>query len=212
MRNPCSICGIVLCLALTIAFRQAPAQVAPPPEDVPAPKRELPSTRIRAALGIRATEVTESAIREFGLTVRQGALISALLRASPAEQAGLPLGGVIVAVDGERIDTPEDLVRVIRSNRPGQRVELKYYDGERLFRKSINLAPYAVGPPPGGGPSPGPWAPRSPVAPADLPPVPRSRSLAELATTVADLETQVDRLRREVAQLKRIIEEFIEKP
>jgi hypothetical protein len=47
---------------------------------------------------------------------------------------------VIVSIDGRRVDSSDDLVAAIRAARPGQVVELTYFDGNRLTRKEIRLA------------------------------------------------------------------------
>jgi hypothetical protein len=57
-----------------------------------------------------------------------------------ADRAGLPVGGVVVAAEGRRIDQPDDLIGVIKSLRPGESLMLSYYQGGTLFRKSVKLA------------------------------------------------------------------------
>ena len=118
----------------------------------------------RASLGITVLPLTPEAREKNGLTVNRGAFISAIRQDSPADRAGLPLGGVIVAIDGRRIDTADELVQIIRGARPGQELELTYYQGDKLARKTVKLAPTVdaatipigsgglVGPGPAGGP------------------------------------------------------------
>lgn len=98
----------------------------------------------RASLGIVVVPLTEQARAQYGLTVRRGALITTIRPDSAADQAGLPLGGVIVAIDGRRVDDADDLVGAIRAARPGQEVELTYYQGANLARKTVRLAPAAA--------------------------------------------------------------------
>jgi hypothetical protein len=57
----------------------------------------------------------------------------------------LPLGGVIVAVNGERIDSSRELVAAIRAARTDRPIEISYYEGERLFRKKVQLVAGAAG-------------------------------------------------------------------
>lgn len=94
-------------------------------------------------------------------------MITGVRPGSPADQAGLPLGGVIVSIDGRRVDTSDDLVAAIRAARPGQVVELTYFDGNRLTRKEVRLAASvaAVGP---GAPSGSGTAPPDQPAPSRL--------------------------------------------
>lgn len=101
----------------------------------------------RRSLGVTVDVVTEATIHERNLPVRRGALITGIVQGSPADQAGLPLGAVIVAVDGQRVDSPSDLVEAIRASRTDRPLEFSYYQGERLVRKSIPLAVEGAQPP-----------------------------------------------------------------
>lgn len=95
----------------------------------------------RPSLGVTVVPLSEEARRAHGIAVRQGVVIESLRPGSPADRAGLPIGGVIVAVDGRRIGSPEDLIASVRGGYSGQEVEISYYEGNRLFRKSIRLSP-----------------------------------------------------------------------
>lgn len=92
-----------------------------------------------ASLGIMVDVLNDEARLAYGLSVRRGALITSVRPDSPAEQAGLPVGGAVIALDGRRIDSPDDLVASIKAARPGQEVEVTYYQGDRLNKKSIRL-------------------------------------------------------------------------
>lgn len=110
-------------------------------EALPPPRSSATaSSSGRASLGIRVAPVTEETARSHQLVVRRGAFVSAIEQGSPAERAGLPLGAVIVAFDGRRIDSPDDLVEFVRLARPGQEVELTFYARDRLSRKRVQLA------------------------------------------------------------------------
>lgn len=97
-------------------------------------------------LGVRAVPVTPDIQRRYGLVVRQGAVIESLQRGSPADRYGLPIGAAIVAVDGVRVDSPDDLAAVIGSTRPGDTIELSYYLRDRVYRKQVRLGPDAAPP------------------------------------------------------------------
>jgi hypothetical protein len=108
--------------------------------------------------------LTDDIVRQRRLPVRSGAMITAIVQGSPADRAGLPLGAVIVALDGRRIDSPADLVAAIRVAPTDRPVEFSYYEGDRLFRKSVQLlggattqiAPNAPAPARGAPPTPTP--------------------------------------------------------
>jgi hypothetical protein len=115
---------------------------SPLPEESPAPPEAVGG---RPSLGITVLDLTPEARAAYGLTVRGGALITNIRAGSPADTAGLPIGGVIVALDGRRIDAADDLVGAIRARRVGTEVELTYYQGTELARKNVRLAPAASG-------------------------------------------------------------------
>jgi len=127
-----------------ITLGRAPAAALPPPRPEPpagfTPDAELFPAPPRASLGVTVLTVTDEARRRYGLSVRQGALISAIKAGGPADRAGLPVGGVVVASDGHRIDKPDDLINIVMAKRPGEELLLSYYQGGTLFRKSVKLA------------------------------------------------------------------------
>jgi len=51
------------------------------------------------------------------------------------------VNGVIVALDGRKIESANDLVRAIQAAAPGQEVELTYQDGNALNKRFLRLAP-----------------------------------------------------------------------
>jgi len=109
-----------------------------------------------ASLGITVVPLSDEARAVYGLAARRGALITQIRPGSPADRAGLPLGALIVMVDGRRIDSADDLVGFIRTARPGQEVEMGYYEGDMLRRKTVRLGPTAVGMAPGSPSAPPP--------------------------------------------------------
>jgi serine protease Do len=79
--------------------------------------------------GIYGTTVTERIARILGLNRTGGVLVRDLDPGSPADRAGLQPYDVIVAMEGETIDTRDDYVARIYDFRPGDTVRL------RLLRK-----------------------------------------------------------------------------
>lgn len=133
-------------IAVVLAGRNVEA-VEPlpiPKNDLP-PEAPLPEVEAGPAqLGVRAEPVTADLQRAYGLSIRRGAIIVSIVQGSPADRYGLPLGGAIVAVDGQRVDSPEDLAAIIGAARPGDTVELSYYQREQAFRKKVRLVPNNV--------------------------------------------------------------------
>jgi len=82
---------------------------------------------VRGHLGVSVQMLTEKEAKDdFDLPVA-GALIVKVEKDSPAEKAGLKKYDLIVAVNGQKIKSPEDLtVKMVESN-PGDIVEIDYY-------------------------------------------------------------------------------------
>jgi putative serine protease PepD len=61
-----------------------------------------------------------------------GALIQDAIPGGPAEGVGLSAGDVIVAIDGQRVDEPEDVSDAVSDHRPGDEIEIEVIqDGDR---------------------------------------------------------------------------------
>jgi len=88
------------------------------------------------------------------LKVERGAVIGEVVRGGPADMAGLRggnrrvqvgnssilVGGdVIIEMDGKRVMSSDDLMRIIRDHRPGDRVELKVLREGKFLRIKVTL-------------------------------------------------------------------------
>lgn len=79
---------------------------------------------IRGYLGVSIDNIDQKAQGAFGLDSRKGALVISVTEDSPAEEAGLTHGDVIVAVDGTKIDDTRALIDIVAALPPGYRVTL----------------------------------------------------------------------------------------
>jgi serine protease Do len=113
---------------------------------------------------------------------------------SPADKARLPLGAVVVAVDGKPVAGPADLARRIAMLEPGREIELSYYYRGEHLRTRIVLADVAV-------PSRG--------ARLDAKPGPLSddAEVAEYQRRIAELIREVETLKQRIAELEKSTKE-----
>jgi serine protease Do len=101
-------------------------------------KEILPELRehgrvIRGWLGVGVQPLTEELAEALGLESPQGALVSQVREGSPAEQADIRRGDVIVAYRGEPIDDLRTLPRAVSAAEVGEEVELELIrDGQRV--------------------------------------------------------------------------------
>ena len=82
--------------------------------------------------------------------VTSGAFVVEVLPDSPAEQGGLQVGDVIVAVDGQQLDSGDELADLIAEYEPGDRVTLEVErsgDGSREVRVQLAENPDIEGQP-----------------------------------------------------------------
>lgn len=103
----------------------------------------------RAYLGVYYGNWNESCDKEARKKdppVKEGACITAVESGTPAEQAGLKEGDVIVAMDDRVITSGAGLLDAIRAHDPGDNVKLIYYRGKEKRSTTVALAARDNGP------------------------------------------------------------------
>src|SRR6059036_4064820 len=80
---------------------------------------------VRGYLGVGIQEVTQDLAKSFGLTQTQGALVSDVNEDSPAEQAGIKQGDVIIGDQGSPVEDPVVLQRRVTKTPVGTKATVK---------------------------------------------------------------------------------------
>jgi serine protease Do len=83
----------------------------------------------RGWLGVQVQQVTPELVRSFGLEQGRGALVADVQPNSPAAQAGIQRGDVILEFGGQPIEDMHGLPRVVANTSPGSEADV------RLLRK-----------------------------------------------------------------------------
>ena len=92
----------------------------------------------RPYLGISHAELTAGMARYYGLSVTQGTLVVRVPTQSPAAQAGLKPGDVIIAINGVDLDEEHPFLNVLLNYRPGDTVTLRVNRyGEELTLEAV---------------------------------------------------------------------------
>ncbi len=94
----------------------------------------------RAYLGIHPDDLSPQLGEYFGVEDGKGVLIREVKEDSPAAEAGLKAGDVIVAMDGEEIEEMDDLFDVLADHEPGDEVEVAYLRKGKKATVKVTLA------------------------------------------------------------------------
>jgi serine protease Do len=76
-------------------------------------------------LGVAIQKITPELAKSFGLDKEDGALVTEVYGGSPAAEAGLMRGDVIVEFNGEKVEDPYDLSLFVGNSNPGTKVKIK---------------------------------------------------------------------------------------
>ncbi len=90
-------------------------------------------------LGISGATLTPEVAEQYNLQMESGALVRNVYPDSPAAEAGLTQGDIIVGIDGQEIASMDELVLEIRSHQVGEKVTISYYRGNDLKKASVTL-------------------------------------------------------------------------
>lgn len=81
-------------------------------------------TPTHAQLGVSLSTISSSIADRYGFSVDAGAYVSAVTSGSGAEEAGVQVGDIITAFDGQTVESASDVILDVRSKNPGDTVTL----------------------------------------------------------------------------------------
>jgi len=97
---------------------------------------------IRGYLGLYPQDVTPEIAKQFGLSGPGGALVSEVSPDSPASKAGLKRGDVILKVNGQPVNSANDLRLRISQTPPGTDVKLQVSRDSKLLDVTVDLGEF----------------------------------------------------------------------
>ena len=90
----------------------------------------------RAYLGVAIQQVTADLADQFGVDVREGVAVTQIFPGTPADEAGLKPGDVIVSFGGEKVSNPRQLQVLVERTEIGEKASLEVIrDGKPLVLK-----------------------------------------------------------------------------
>ena len=100
---------------------------------------------VRGRIGIAVQDVTAPLAESFGLEKPQGALVSQIEPKSPADQAGLKTGDIIMGVGGQPVDRSVDVSRAIAQMQPGTTTKLDVWRNGKRQRLDVKIGEMSAG-------------------------------------------------------------------
>ena len=95
---------------------------------------------IRGFLGVQMHDLDLSLRSQLDYGGESGALVAAVVPGSPAEMAGLQQWDVIIALDGKRIQSANQLFSIIKSSRVGETVIIEVWRGGEVLKIQAKIA------------------------------------------------------------------------
>jgi serine protease Do len=93
----------------------------------------------RGYMGVELGPVTSELAPQFGLKEPKGAIIGTITPDAPGAKAGLKSGDVITAINGKKVDGPDDLTMEVISHAPGTTVALDVIRDSKPTKVNVTL-------------------------------------------------------------------------
>jgi len=94
---------------------------------------------IRGYLGVMIQELTPELARSFKFKDSRGALISEVIKGSPAYKAGLKRGDIIIKYDGKKVNNYRDLPKMVALTEVGKKVDIEVIREGRRMRFRVKI-------------------------------------------------------------------------
>jgi PDZ domain len=98
-----------------------------------------------AWLGLSAEESSDALASQLGLQPGEGLLVTYVATNSPAAKAGLQKNDLLVEMDGQKLVLPEQLRKLVRMRKEGDKVVLTYYRGGKKQNTTATLGKTKAG-------------------------------------------------------------------
>jgi len=95
---------------------------------------------IRGWLGVGIQSLTKELARQFGIKEGQGVLINEVYEGDPAHAAGIKPGDIILMVDDQPVDSPNQLSRLVAMVGPGQEASIRLLRDGKEFMYHVPMA------------------------------------------------------------------------
>ncbi len=97
-----------------------------------------------AFLGVSTTDLNAQLKSELKVPVDSGAVVREISPGTPAADAGIQVGDVIVKFDGKDVRGASELVNRVQGKQPGDKVEVVFYRADKRISVSLTVGSRAV--------------------------------------------------------------------
>ena len=97
-------------------------------------------TARHAYIGIQPATLTPEIARLLGINRTSGVVAMQVATPSPAAEAGIQPGDIVIAFNGQETATAEELIAALRSTKPGDRVQLTVQRGVKTEQITVTVA------------------------------------------------------------------------
>jgi serine protease Do len=95
---------------------------------------------VRGWLGVSIQEVTSDLAEEFGVRDLRGALVSGIMKGSPAEKAGIRQGDVVLSFNGKDVEDTGHLRNMVSQSPVGTKVKMKLLRQKKEIELEVTIA------------------------------------------------------------------------
>ena len=95
---------------------------------------------VRGWLGVSIQEVTSDLAEEFGVKDLKGALVSGVMKGSPAEKAGIKQGDVILQFNGKDVEDTGHLRNMVSQTPIGTKVKVRLLRQKKEIEVEVSIA------------------------------------------------------------------------
>lgn len=103
-----------------VGFAIPTSEILPLLEDMKAGRKVQ-----RGWAGLSVSPVDPVFVRQWNLKTQKGAVVQAVVKGSPAHKAGLRRGDVLLKMDGAPVSGPNDIIALVRSRKPGDKMSVE---------------------------------------------------------------------------------------
>ncbi|MCL5780327.1 MAG: trypsin-like peptidase domain-containing protein [Firmicutes bacterium] len=94
----------------------------------------------RPWLGVQIQPVTPDIANYLGYEGSAGAVVYGVVSEGPAQKAGIKEGDVILSIDGSKIESPDDLIKIMQKKKVGAQVEVELFRQGKTIKIPVQTA------------------------------------------------------------------------